>query len=125
MVSFKHGGDFKNTESFLKGVSKIDLKRVLESYGQRGVDALASATPIDSGITAESWGYEVRSSNGIHTLIFTNSNVIQGFPVAIGLQYGHATKGGGYVQGHDFINPALQPIIEQIINDGWQEVTRL
>ena len=125
MVSFKHKGNFEKTERFLKGASKIDLKRVLTAYGQRGVDALALATPTDSGVTADSWGFEVTSGNGIYTLMFTNTNIIDGFPVVIGLQYGHATRGGGYVQGHDFINPALRPIVDQIINDGWQEVTRL
>ena len=87
--------------------------------------ALASATPVDSGLTASSWSYEITNKNGTATISFRNSNIQNGVPIAIILQYGHATGTGGWVEGRDYINPAIQPIFDQIANDAWKEVERL
>jgi hypothetical protein len=125
MVVIKHRGSFNNLDRFLSGASKLDIKRILESYGQRGVSALASATPVESGLTAGSWGYEVRVSGSSYILSWTNSNVNKGVPIAIILQYGHGTGTGGFVEGRDYINPALLPIFDQIAEEAWQEVKRL
>lgn len=125
MIEFKHSGDFKHIEKFLSGASKIDLKRILNSCGQEGVRALASATPVDSGLTASSWGYGTSIIKGSSTIYWTNSNIKDGVPLAILLQYGHGTRNGGYVQGRDFINPALQNIFTKLANDAWKEITNL
>lgn len=125
MIVIKHKGDFKNTEKFLKSVSKFDAKRILEKYGREGVAALASATPVDSGITAASWDFEVTVEGGRYAITWTNSNVVNGVPIAIILQYGHGTRNGGWVQGRDYINPALQPIFDKIANDVRREVAKL
>lgn len=125
VVSFKHRGNFNNLDRFLKGAAKLDLERILQSYGEEGVRALSSATPIDSGDTAGSWGYKIQRNRASYSIIWTNSNVNEGIPIAILIQYGHGTSNGGYVQGRDFINPALQPIFDQIANSVWQEVIKL
>jgi len=125
MIAVKHRGSFKNTEKFLTNASKAQYLRELDKYGREGVSALASATPIDSGLTANSWGYEIRRSRGSVTISWTNSNVVNGVPIAIILQYGHATQNGGYVQGRDYINPAIQPIFDKIADSVWREVTKV
>ncbi|GHU56597.1 hypothetical protein FACS1894132_14150 [Clostridia bacterium] len=125
MVVIKHRGNFNNTERFLKGAVNMNLKRILDAYGQQGVRALAGATPIDSGKTASSWSYEIIINKGSISLAFTNSNVVDGVPIAILLQYGHATRNGGFVQGRDYINPAIQPIFDNISKNAWKEVRRL
>lgn len=117
-----HTGDFSKTEKFLLKVANMDKLIALEKYGKRGVDALSSATPMDSGNTAGSWNYEIHSSGGNVTLHFTNSAQNKGVNIAILLQYGHGTGTGGYVQGRDFINPAIQPIFDQIAEEMWKEV---
>ena len=94
-------------------------------YGREGVAALASATPVDSGLTASSWYYEIINRNGTAQITFYNSNIQNGVPIAIILQYGHGTRNGGWVQGRDYINPAIQPIFDRIANDAWKEVTKL
>jgi hypothetical protein len=104
-------------------MSKADFANVLRGAAQKGVQALAAATPVESGLTANSWGYEIKRSRSSFQIIWTNSHVESGFPVAIGLQYGHGTGTGGYVRGRDYINPAMQPIFEQILADIWTEVT--
>jgi hypothetical protein len=116
-------GSFKNTDAFLQKASKLNIIPVLEAYARRGVEALASATPVRSGLTADSWGYEVTKSGGTYSITWTNSNVVDGVAVAILLEFGHATGTGGYVQGEDYINPVLRPIFEQIENDVWKAVT--
>jgi hypothetical protein len=123
MIIFEHKGDFRNTDRFLKRMSKFDFANVLKGAAQKGVDALSRATPIDSGLTASSWGYEIQRSRSSFSIIWTNSHQESGFPVAIGLQYGHGTGTGGYVRGRDYINPAMRPIFEQILSDLWTEVT--
>jgi hypothetical protein len=104
-----------------KRASRVD---VLEKYGQEGVVALASATPVDTGLTASSWYYEIERGPEKVSITFYNSNIQNGIPIAIILQYGHATGGGGWVQGRDYINPALQPIFDSIAQKAWEEVTK-
>lgn len=123
MIVVRHKGSFKHTEKFLKTMSKKQYFQRIEKYAKRGVDALASATPVDSGKTAASWGYEIHTSKTGLEICWTNSNVNKGVPIAILIQYGHGTGTGGYVQGIDYINPALRPIFEQIAEDVWKEVT--
>lgn len=125
MIVLTQSGNFNNTERFLKGAKKLDIKRILESYGREGVRALASATPVDSGLTADSWGFRVTISKGSFSIVWTNSNVVNGVPIAIILQYGHGTGTGGYVQGRDYINPAIQPIFQKIADSVWLEVRNL
>ncbi len=124
MVEFKQRGNFNNTEKFLKNAQKVNFKSILEKYGRKGVQALASATPTDTGLTANSWSYNVTINKGSISLMWTNYNTVNGIPVAILLQYGHGTKNGGFVQGIDFINPAIRPIFDKISEELWQEVTK-
>lgn len=126
MVTVVTGGSFSNLESFLKRAKNQDLFRGLERYGSIGVAALAAATPVESSDTANSWYYEITSKPGYFTITWLNSNVEDPgrIPVAILIQYGHGTGTGGFVQGRDFINPAMRPIFDQIAADMWKEVTR-
>lgn len=121
--SFKSKGDFSNLERFLKKVSSNDIYRVLDGLGERGVAALRAATPRESGETASSWGYQVDISGGVTSITWTNSHQPNGFPIAIMLQYGHGTGRGGYVQGKDYINPAMRPIFDNIAEEVWKVVT--
>jgi hypothetical protein len=125
MVTFTTSGNFSKFDSYCQQILEAVKLSDLDKYGQMGVDALAHYTPIDSGLTASSWSYEItRTKKGV-TIGFKNSNVTSnGTPVAILLQYGHATRGGGYVEGIDYINPALRPIFNQIAIEAWREVTR-
>lgn len=123
MAVIKVHGNFNNLETFLKKSKDVNLTDVLKRFGEQGVAALKSATPIDSGLTADSWGYKISSSKGSAKITFTNSNIVDDVPVAILLQYGHGTKNGGYVQGRDYINPAIQPIFDKIADSAWREVT--
>lgn len=123
MISFESNGDFRNTERFLKRMSTLDISAALKSLAQEGVRALAQATPIDSGVTADSWGYETKRSKSSFSITWTNSHVIDGRPIVIMLQYGHGTGTGGYVRGRDFINPAIRPIFDRIADDLWRVVT--
>lgn len=125
MVTFSHKGNFKKLNSFLERAKEITHKGDLNRYGEEGVAALTLATPIDSGLTAVSWYYEIEHSDGEARLSFHNSNINNGVPIAIILQYGHATGTGGYVEGIDYINPALKPIFDEIANNAWKEVTKL
>lgn len=122
MFSFESIGSFKNTERFLGKMSKFDFIARLKSVADKGVKALAAATPTDSGLTAGSWGYEITHSKNSFSIVWTNTNVTSGFPVAVMLQYGHGTGTGGYVQGRDYINPAMSPVFEDILNELWTEV---
>jgi hypothetical protein len=125
MISFRHKGDFKKTITFLdKAKGAINLSE-LDRYGREGVAALASATPVETGKTANSWYYEINRTKGSVTISFHNSNIQNGVPIAIILQYGHGTRNGGWVQGRDYINPAIQPIFDKIANNAWREVTKL
>ena len=124
MISFKHTGDFSKTTKFLERAKRGDYLKVLDKYGKEGVKALSSATPVDSGTTANSWSYKIEKGNRSAKISFLNSNVNKGVPIAIILQYGHGTRNGGYVQGRDYINPAIQPIFDRIANEAWKEVTK-
>ena len=124
MITFRHKGDLSKTTGFLNraknGVRAIDLDR----YGREGVAALASATPVDSGLTASSWYYEKTYDKSGASITFKNSNIQNGVPIAIILQYGHGTGSGGWVQGRDYINPAIQPVFDRLADDAWREVTK-
>lgn len=125
MVSVKHKGNFNNTEMFLKNVSKgSNITRILDRYGKEGVAALAAATPVETGLTANSWQYKIEKKNGSYVISFYNTNIQNGVPIAVILQYGHGTRNGGWVQGRDYINPAIQPIFDKIANSAWKEVTK-
>lgn len=125
MISFRHKGDFSKFTNFLERAKQTVRIGDLDRYGREGVAALASATPVDSGQTANSWYYEIKHENGSVTITFNNSHINAGVPIAIILQYGHGTGTGGWVQGRDYINPAIQPIFDRIANDAWREVTKL
>lgn len=125
MITFRHKGDFSKLTSFLERAKEAARVGVLDKYGREGVAALASATPVDSGLTASSWYYEIEHKNGSAMISFYNSNIQNGVPIAIILQYGHATGTGGWVEGRDYINPAIQPIFDKIVDSAWREVTKL
>lgn len=124
MVNFRHQGDFSKVTRYLAKVQKPIPDSILNKYGERGVAALASTTPVDTGRTAGSWSYKVERGNGTLSLSFHNSNIQNGVPIAIILYYGHGTRTGGWVQGRDYINPALQPIFDALANEAWREVTK-
>lgn len=117
-------GTFAVTQAFLKRLEEQRYLRVLSKYGEIGVQALSEATPKDSGTTASSWSYEVKMKDGNPGIFWSNSNVNQGVNIAIILQYGHGTGTGGWVEGVDYINPALKPIFDRLIDDVWKEVTK-
>lgn len=125
MISFRQKGDFSKLTRYFERIKELIHRGILDKYGQAGVDALSSATPIDTGETASSWYYEIENRNGSAKIIFNNSHINKGVPIAIILQYGHGTKNGGWVQGRDYINPAIQPIFDGIADDAWREVTKL
>jgi len=122
MITFESRGDFKNLEKFLNTIARGDIYRALEQFGQAGVDALSSATPVESGQTAASWSYEIEKTRGSVRITWLNTNVVNGLPIAILLQYGHGTGTGGYVAGRDYINPAIRPIFDQIAEGVWKVV---
>lgn len=125
MITFRHKGDFSRLTSFLEKAKESIKVGDLDKYGREGVAALRSATPVESGVTANSWYYTIERGNGTTKINFANSHFNKGVPIAIILQYGHGTGTGGYVQGRDYINPAIQPIFDKIANDAWREVTKL
>lgn len=122
MITFTSSGSFDKFEKSLKNMQKIDFRRLLESEAERGRQALIRATPRDSGQAASSWTYEIRQNKGGISIVWSNSDVENGFPVVIGLQYGYATGTGGYVQGRDFINPAMKPVFDRIADNVWKAV---
>ena len=122
MVRFNQYGDFSRTIEFLKKSKNISILRSLERYGAEGVAALSAATPVDSGETAKSWSYRIRRGRNQVSISFYNSNIQNGVPIAILLQYGHGTKNGGWVQGRDYINPVIQPIFDKLAESAWREV---
>lgn len=125
IITYKHKGDLKKTDTFLRKLLKQDLTSILHRYGQLGVEALSKATPVDTGKTAASWGYTVTETKGSATITWTNSNVNQGVPIALLIQYGHGTPTGGYVQGIDYIKPAIRPILDDLTKALWKEVSEL
>ena len=125
MISFRQKGDFSKLTRYLERVKNVVKIGDLDKYGREGVAALSSATPVDSGLTASSWYYKIEHKSGSATISFHNSNINKGVPIAIILQYGHGTCNGGWVQGRDYINPAIQPIFDKIADNAWREVTKL
>lgn len=123
MIKVKVGGSFKKTEQFLQRNKRMKFSS-LDKYGKEGVQALAAATPVNTGLTAASWYYEIERNDNSTSIVWRNSNIVNGVPIAIILQYGHATRNGGYVQGSDYINDALRPIFEKIADSAWKEVTK-
>lgn len=125
MIKIVQKGDFSKVTGYLEKLKEIARAGILDKYGHEGVAALSSATPVDTGNTAESWYYTIEHTRGSAVIAFNNSNVQNGVPIAIILQYGHGTGTGGWVQGRDYINPAIQPIFDAIANNAWKEVTQL
>ena len=125
MISIKHKGDYSKVTKYFESIKKGANIRNLEKYAQEGVNALMSATPVETGLTAKSWYYEIERKKGNVRISFNNSNIQNGVPIAIILQYGHATRNGGWVEGRDYINPAIQPIFDEITKKAWKEVTRI
>jgi len=124
MISFEQKGDFSKLTSFLNNLKGVFGLSDLDKYGKRGVDALASATPYDTGNTAGAWYYKINREGSSVSIEFCNRNVNQGVPIAIILQYGHGTGTGGWIEGRDYINPTIQPIFDEILNDVWKEVCK-
>ena len=125
MISFRQKGDFKKNTNFLGKSKEVVHRGILDKYGKAGVAALSSATPVNTGDTASQWYYKIENKKGSAVISFCNGNIQNGVPIAIVLQYGHATKNGGWVEGRDYINPAVQPIFDEIADNAWREVTRL
>lgn len=125
MIKFRHKGDFSKTKRYLEGAKEAIKLGDLDKYGREGVAALSSATPVDSGLTASSWYYKIARTKSSVTITYYNSNIQNGVPIAIILQYGHGTRNGGWVQGRDYINPAIQPLFDKLAVDAWEEVTKL
>lgn len=125
MITVVAKGDFSKTKSFLERMKETVKMGNLDKYGKMGVAALSSATPVDTGKTAASWYYDIERSNGSVSIVWKNSNVVDGVSIAVILQYGHGTRNGGWVQGRDYINPAIQPVFDEIANNMWREVTKL
>lgn len=125
MIIVRQKGDFSNLTRYLEKAKKGARLSDLERFGKEGVAALASATPVKTGKTASSWYYQIERKQGRATISFHNSNIQNGVPIAIILQYGHGTRNGGWVQGRDYINPAIQPVFDKLAESAWKEVTKL
>lgn len=125
MITFRQKGDFSKLNRYFKRVKEVVKVGDLDRIGREGVQALSSATPRDTGLTAASWKYSIERSSNRVSIKFDNTNIQNGVPIAIILQYGHGTRNGGYVQGRDYINPAIQPIFNKLAKDAWEEVTKL
>lgn len=123
-ISFRQKGDFSKLSRFLERAKNTVRFGELDRYGREGVAALAAATPVDSGLTASSWFYKIENKDGAVSISFHNSNIQNGVPIAIILQYGHGTRNGGWVEGRNYINPAIQPIFDKLANAAWREVTK-
>lgn len=122
-VNFEVSGGSMKTERFLNRMKRREYLNVLDEFGRDGVQALRNATPVDSGATAEAWDYEIKRTRNYTEIVWTNSNINDGVPIAVILQYGHGTGTGGYVQGRDYINPAIRPIFDKITEKAWKVVT--
>lgn len=126
MFSVKSSGNFSKATTYLTKLTKgVNVEQILDKYGREGVQRLSSATPVDTGLTAKSWHYKITAKAGRYELQFYNSNIQNGVPIAIILQYGHGTGTGGWVQGRDYINPALRPLFDEITDEIWREVTKV
>lgn len=125
MIKFTQKGDFSNTERYLSRLKTLELNAILNKYGTMGVNILSNATPTDSGETAQSWYFTVVQRPGYYSIRWHNRHENDGVPIAVILQYGHGTGTGGYVQGRDYINPAVRPLFEEMLDQAWKEVTRV
>lgn len=125
MITFRQKGDFSKLNKYLERIKEVVKIGDLDRFGREGVQALSSATPRDTGLTASAWDYSIERSSNRVSISFNNTNIQNGVPIAIILQYGHGTRNGGYVQGRDYINPAIQPIFDKLAKDAWEEVTKL
>lgn len=124
-ITITNHGSLKTTDKFLKHIMTPWYVKKLQRYGEMGVKALMEATPVDTGKTAASWGYEIVKKGNDYSIIWTNNNLSEGdhgAPVVVLLYYGHVTKTGGYVEGRDFITPAMRPVFDKIANDAWKEM---
>jgi hypothetical protein len=125
LIKVTNRGSFKNMEAFgLRVKQRTYLAPTLSKYGPIGVAALSGATPVDSGLASQSWYYEIVDRPGYFAIHWLNSDVERGFHVAVAIQYGHATRSGTHIEGRDYINPAMRPIFDQMVNDMWKEVTK-
>ena len=124
LMTFKQQGDFKKLSSFLERMKKPLKKTTLDKYGKEGDQALMAATPVDTGLTASLWHYDINMSKDSSSISFYNDNIDNGVPIAIILNYGHGTRNGGYVKGRNYINPAIQPIFDKLAQEAWKEVIR-
>jgi hypothetical protein len=125
IINVTQKGSFDKTKRYLTRVVTSDLTAILNKYGTAGVEALVQATPVNSGLTASSWYYEIVERKGYISIRWRNRNIQNGRPIAILLQYGHGTRNGGYVQGIDYINPVIQPLFQKIADEAWREVTKV
>ena len=125
MINFRQKGDFHKLTNYLEKAKESIKLGNLDKYGREGVMALSANTPVDSGLTANSWYYIIENKKRSVSITFCNSNISEGVPIAIILQYGHGTGTGGWVQGRDYINPAIRPIFDRIADEAWKEVTKL
>ena len=125
MITFRQKGDFSKASRCLERLKEAAKLGVLDKYGREGVAALASATPTETGLTASSWTYEIERKGSSVSIVYKNSNINKGVPIAVILQYGHGTGTGGWVQGRDYINPAIQPVFDRIADEAWKEVTKI
>lgn len=125
LITFKNKGDFSKTFKFFNKLLKRDYLNILDKYGKEGVERLREYTPKDTGLTSESWHYEISHNKDSTTISWLNSNVNNYVNIAIILQYGHATRNGGWVEGVDYINPALRPIFDKMAAEAWDEVTKI
>lgn len=125
MITFSQKGDFTKTTAYIERLKEVVKLGILDKYGREGVKALSAATPVDTGTTAKSWSYKIHRSKDSATISFYNSNVVDGVPIAIIIQYGHGTKNGGYVEGRDYINPAIKPEFDRIVNELQKEVSKV
>lgn len=125
MIRFTHRGDFSKTTRFLTKAKNKDYRSILNKYGNEGVKLLSIATPEDTGLTSDSWRYEIESNARGITIYWINTNMVAGVPLVILLQYGHGTRSGGFVQGRDFINPTMKPLFDKLAENLWKEVSSL
>ena len=121
-ITISHKGSLSKTFKFLMKIHSFSFQKKLEKYGKEGVEALRAATPRDTGTTAESWGYEIHTGVNTVEIVFTNTNNNHGVYIAVLIQYGHATRNGGYVMGYDYINPAIQPVFDKMADDIWKSL---
>lgn len=124
-IKIRQSGDFSKVTSWFERIKEAINLGLLNKYGRAGVKALQAATPVDTGKTASSWSYKIQNGNGTATISFYNSNINQNVNIAIILQYGHGTRNGGWVQGRDYINPAIRPVFDELVSEAWEEVTKV